>query len=108
MQAVSTNYCQNWATLADCQQQFPQGPDAGLNKDYATDGAMIYDMGPNGATGNIIRFRHMKNRIANALFLDGHVGSFHWSRPGFGGSDLQFRNFILDDLRKQDMKFFGS
>jgi prepilin-type processing-associated H-X9-DG protein len=108
MQAISTNYCQNWATLAEAQQQFPNGPDAGLNKDYKNDGDMTYDTGPNGATGNNMRFRHMKNTVANALFLDGHVGTFHWKRPGFGGSDLQFKNFILDDLRKQDMKFAGS
>jgi prepilin-type processing-associated H-X9-DG protein len=110
MQTTTTNYCQNWATFADCQQQFPQGPDAGFNKDYATQGAMLYGDPAIGASGpgNDIRFRHMKNTVANALFLDGHVGSFHWKRPGFGGSDLQFKNFILDDLRKQDMKFFGS
>jgi prepilin-type N-terminal cleavage/methylation domain-containing protein/prepilin-type processing-associated H-X9-DG protein len=107
IQGESTHYCQNWATLADCQQQFPQGPDAGLNKDYDNRGAMQYDSGPNGATGTNMRFRHIKNTTANALFVDGHVGSFHWKHPGFGGSDLQFRNFILDDLRKQDMKFTG-
>ena len=54
-----------------------------------------------------MRFRHLGNTVANALFVDGHVGSFHWKRPGFGGSDLEFKNFILDDLRKQDMKFTG-
>ena len=54
-----------------------------------------------------MRFRHLKNTTANALFVDGHVGSFHWKRPGFGGSDILFKNFILDDLRKQDMKFTG-
>jgi prepilin-type N-terminal cleavage/methylation domain-containing protein/prepilin-type processing-associated H-X9-DG protein len=105
MQGESTHYCHNWATLADCQTQFPNGPDAGLNKDYPNSGAMQYDTGPNGATGTDIRFRHMRNTIANALFADGHVDSFRWKRPGFGGSDLQFKNFILDDLRKQDMKF---
>jgi prepilin-type N-terminal cleavage/methylation domain-containing protein/prepilin-type processing-associated H-X9-DG protein len=107
MQSKSTNYCQNWATLADCQQQFPAGPDAGLNKDYLTHAALDNDRDPTtGSTGIDIRFRHMKNRVANALFSDGHVGSFRWTRPGLGGSDLQFRNFILDDMRRYDIKTF--
>jgi prepilin-type processing-associated H-X9-DG protein len=54
-----------------------------------------------------IRFRHLNNRRANALFADGHVGSFTWNRAGLGGSDLQFRNFILDDMRNQDLRFVG-
>jgi len=109
MQGPTTSWCQNWATLAECQQQFPQGPDAGFNKDYANQSAMLYG-DAFGATGpgNDMRFRHLKNTTANALFVDGHVGSFHWKRPGFGGSDILFKNFILDDLRKQDMKFLGS
>jgi len=107
IQSGSTNYCQNWATLADCEQQFPKGPDAGFNKDYLKIGAMQFDGDPSTGTASNLRFRHMKNTAANALFVDGHVGTFHWKHPGFGGSDLQFRNFILDDLRKQDM-IFGS
>ncbi len=105
IQGMSTNFCQNWATLAQCQQQFPNGPDAGLNKDYANSSAMQYDTGPNGATGSDMRFRHLRNTIANAVFCDGHVGSFRFNRPGFGGSDLAFRNFILDDNRSQDQIF---
>jgi len=107
MQSKSTNYCQNWATLADCQTQFPKGVDAGFNKDYANHGAMDFDGDPATGTGIDIRFRHIRNTVANALFLDGHVGNFHWKHPGFGGTDLEFKNFILDDLRKQDMKFTG-
>jgi prepilin-type N-terminal cleavage/methylation domain-containing protein/prepilin-type processing-associated H-X9-DG protein len=102
IQGESTSYCHNWATLAECHQKWPQGPDAGLNKDYPNNGAMQYDTGPNGATGSNMRFRHMRNTQANALFCDGHAGSFRWNRPGFGGSDVQFNNFILDDNRKQD------
>ncbi len=105
IQGESTSYCQNWATLQQCQQKWPLGPDAGLNKDYQNSGAMQYDTGPNGATGINIRFRHMKNTQANALFCDGHTGSFRWNRPGFGGSELQFKNFILDDNRTQDEIF---
>jgi len=108
MQGFSTNFCQNWATLKDCETQFPNGPDAGYNKDYFDQSKMLYGdptIGANGP-GIQIRFRHVKDTVANALFVDGHVGSFHWKRPGLGGSDLQFKNFILDDLRKQDMKFY--
>jgi prepilin-type N-terminal cleavage/methylation domain-containing protein/prepilin-type processing-associated H-X9-DG protein len=105
IQGDGTSWCQNWATLQQCQQNWPQGPDAGLNRDYPNSGAMQYDTGPNGAHGIDIRFRHMNNKVANAVFVDGHVGSFHWNRPGLGGSDLKFQNFILDDLRTQDMVF---
>jgi prepilin-type processing-associated H-X9-DG protein len=105
IQGVSTNYCQNWATLQQCVTQYPLGPDAGLNKDYANSGAMQYDSGPNGATGIDVRFRHMNNKQANAVFCDGHATSFHWNHPGFGGTDMQFKNFILDDNRIQDEIF---
>lgn len=105
IQGESRNYCQNWATLADCYTKYPEGVDAGFNKDYPNSGAMQYDGNVATGTGMQVRFRHMKNTVANALFADGHVDSFHWKRPGFGGSDLQFKNFILDDLRKSDMKF---
>jgi prepilin-type processing-associated H-X9-DG protein len=105
IQGVGTNFCHNWATLQDCQTQFPQGPDAGTNRDYGNQSEMLYGTTSYPGNGIDIRFHHMKNTTANALFCDGHVGSFHWKRPGLGGSDLQFKNFILDDLRKQDMKF---
>jgi prepilin-type processing-associated H-X9-DG protein len=103
IQSGSTSYCHNWASLKDCETQFPKGPDAGFNKDYMNIGSMQYDGDPTTGTAINIRFRHLKNTVANAVFVDGHVESFHWKRPGLGGSDLQFKNFILDDLRKQDM-----
>jgi prepilin-type N-terminal cleavage/methylation domain-containing protein/prepilin-type processing-associated H-X9-DG protein len=105
IQGSSTSYCHNWASLEECIKRWPDGPDAGLNKDYPNTGAMQYDTGANGATGNDIRFRHMRNTSANAVFCDGHAGSFKWKRPGFGGSELQFKNFILDDKRRQDEIF---
>jgi prepilin-type N-terminal cleavage/methylation domain-containing protein/prepilin-type processing-associated H-X9-DG protein len=105
IQGLSTSYCQNWATLQQCVTNWPLGPDAGLNKDYGTYAQMEADHGPNGATGVDIRFRHMRNTQGNALFADGHAGTFRWNRPGFGGSELQFKNFILDDYRTQDLKF---
>jgi prepilin-type N-terminal cleavage/methylation domain-containing protein/prepilin-type processing-associated H-X9-DG protein len=105
LQGISTNYCHNWATLQQAQTQFPKGPDAGLNKDYINSGAMLYDTGANGATGTDVRYRHMNNKQANAVFCDGHASSFHWTRPGFGGTDMQFKNFILDDNRVQDEIF---
>ena len=107
IQGQSTASCQNWATLQQATTRWPNGPDAGLNKDYATYQDMQSDAGPNGATGVDIRFRHLHNTVANALFSDGHCGSFHWKRPGFGGTDLQFRNFILDDNRCQDYRYMN-
>ncbi|MBC8105624.1 MAG: type II secretion system protein [Anaerolineae bacterium] len=107
IQSASTSYCQNWATLKDCEQQFPNGPDAGFNKDYLSHPELQTHGSPATGTGTSIRFRHMKNTAANALFADGHVSTFRWKRPGFGGSDLQFRNFILDDLRRGEMRFFN-
>jgi prepilin-type processing-associated H-X9-DG protein len=89
--------------LPYCENTWPQGPDAGMNKDYGTYNAMESDTGPNGAFGNDMRFRHMNNTLANALFCDGHVESFHWKRPGSGGTDMQFKNFILDDYRIGDL-----
>ena len=89
--------------LSYCQNTWPQGPDAGMNKDYGTYIQMESDTGPDNAFGNDMRFRHMNNTLANALFCDGHVESFHWKRPGSGGTDLQFKNFILDDYRIEDM-----
>jgi len=87
------------------QTTYPTGPDAGLNKDYQSYVAMETDSGPNNSLGEDIRFRHMHNTQLNALFVDGHVGSFHWFRPGNGGTDLQWKNFILDDYRTEDMQF---
>ncbi len=78
--------------------------DAGLNKDYQTYYAMDTDTGPYSATGNDIRFRHMNNTQANALFADGHTDSFHFKHPGYGGTDLQYKNFILDDYRPGDVR----
>lgn len=83
----------------------PDGPDAGLNKDYGNYGLLDSDSGPYNALGNDIRFRHMNNTQANALFCDGHVDSFHFKHPGNGGSDLQYKNFMLDDYRTGDLRF---
>ena len=58
------------------------GVDAGLNKDYPTYHAMYIDKGAYYAEGNDIRFRHMNNTQANALFADGHADSFHFIAPG--------------------------
>jgi len=91
--------------LQQAQTRWPNGPDAGMNRDYATYLAMENDTGPNGATGVDIRFRHINNTQGNALFADGHAEGFRWKRPGFGGSDLQFKNFILDNYRTQEMVF---
>jgi len=115
------NYIQNegeqnlWSShtnpLAYAEENYPGVPgypagsvDAGLNKDYSTYNAMYTDSGPNYAQGNDIRFRHMNNTQANALFADGHCGSFHFKHPGYGGTDLQFKNFLLDDYRLEDLK----
>jgi len=61
--------------------------------------------GPAGAAAIDLRFRHLNNRRANAVFVDGHAGSFTWKKPGKGGSDLQFRNFILDNMYVNDLKY---
>jgi prepilin-type processing-associated H-X9-DG protein len=107
IQGNGTSWCQNWASLEQAQTSWPQGPDAGFNKDYATTGDMLSATGPGGGAAIQIRFRHNGNKQANVLFADGHAGGLKWSRPGLGGSELQFRNFLLDDLRRQDMKFFA-
>jgi len=98
LQGASTSYCQQWATLPQAIQSWPSGIDAGLNKDWSTYVAMENATGPNGSTGNQLRFRHNNNTTMNVLFADGHAGSFHWKRSGFGGTDLQFKNFIPDDF----------
>jgi prepilin-type N-terminal cleavage/methylation domain-containing protein/prepilin-type processing-associated H-X9-DG protein len=91
--------------LAQVYSKAPSGPDAGLNKDYATYNDMYGDVGPNNACGNDMRFRHINNTQANALFCDGHVEAFHYKHPGNGGSDLQYKNFILDDYQLGALKF---
>jgi prepilin-type processing-associated H-X9-DG protein len=109
---IQGDYIQNnWfvagGLLNYCSQTHPQGPDAGMNQDWGGYGDMETASGPNGARGSDIRFRHMRNTAANALFADGHAASFHFNRPGYGGSDLQYKNFILDDYRTADLKFQG-
>ncbi len=93
--------------LAYCQTFFPNGPDAGLNQDWSTYDQMESASQPSAfnARGSDLRFRHMNNTQANALFCDGHCGSFSFKHPGLGGSDLQFKNFILDDYRVDDLKW---
>ncbi len=86
---------------------YPQGPDAGLNQDWQNYAAMEGATGPNGSLGNDLRFRHLNNTTANFLFVDGHVDSFHWKKPGSGGTDLQFKNFMLDDTRPNDLHWFN-
>lgn len=98
LQGASTSYCQQWATLLQAQTFWPTGIDAGLNQDFTTYAAMETSTGPNGATGNQLRFRHANNTRMNCLFADGHAASFHFSRVGFGGTDLQFSNFIPDNF----------
>jgi prepilin-type N-terminal cleavage/methylation domain-containing protein/prepilin-type processing-associated H-X9-DG protein len=92
--------------LLYCQTFWPNGPDAGFNQDWANYNAMeSAPTGPFYAKGNDIRFRHLNNTQANALFADGHCGSFNWKHPGTGGTDLQFKNFILDDYRTEDLRW---
>jgi prepilin-type N-terminal cleavage/methylation domain-containing protein/prepilin-type processing-associated H-X9-DG protein len=98
LQGASTSYCQQWATLLQAQTFWPTGIDSGLNQDWTTYAAMETAAGPNGATGNQLRYRHANNTRLNCLFADGHAGSFRWSRAGFGGTDLQFKNFIPDNF----------
>lgn len=98
LQGASTSYAQQWATLSMAWAQWPDGIDAGLNKDWTKYTSMENATGPNGATGNQLRFRHIGNTTMNVLFADGHVGSFHFNRPGFGGTDLQWKNFIPDNF----------
>ena len=105
IQGDGTSWCQNWATLPQAGATWPKGPDAGFNKDYATTGAMLADAHPSGRAAIQIRFRHNKNKLANVLFADGHAAGLHWKKPGLGGSDLKFANFILDNMYTQDLKF---
>ncbi len=77
---------------------YPLGPDAGTNKDFALYVLLQTSSGPNGSKGNDMRFRHMKNTQANALFADGRADVFHYKQPGPGGSDIQWRNLIPKEL----------
>jgi prepilin-type N-terminal cleavage/methylation domain-containing protein/prepilin-type processing-associated H-X9-DG protein len=104
---VQFSWGQKGGLLLYCEQTYPMGPDAGLNKDYAHYTDMEGDSGPNNALGSDMRFRHLSNSAANALFADGHVGTFHWKKPGYGGTDLQWKNFLLDDYRTEDLHFLG-
>jgi prepilin-type N-terminal cleavage/methylation domain-containing protein/prepilin-type processing-associated H-X9-DG protein len=85
----------------------PNGlPDAGLNQDWQDYAHMTGARNTQYKSfGNDLRFRHMNNTQMNALMFDGHVESFHYKHPGNGGSDLQFRNFILDNYRWGDIKW---
>jgi prepilin-type N-terminal cleavage/methylation domain-containing protein/prepilin-type processing-associated H-X9-DG protein len=96
-----------WGGIAAAMNANRLGPDAGLNKDYPTYSDMQTDTGPFGAEGNDMRFRHMNNSQANALFCDGHVGTFNYKHPGNGGCDIQYKNFMLDDYRTEDVHFQG-
>jgi len=88
--------------LLYCQTFWPNGPDAGFNQDWTTYNDMENaTYGPFNSMRNDLRFRHMNNTQANALFADGHCGSFSWKHPGSGGTDLQFKNFILDDYKTE-------
>jgi prepilin-type N-terminal cleavage/methylation domain-containing protein/prepilin-type processing-associated H-X9-DG protein len=82
---------------------WPNGPDAGLNKDWPNYTQMYTATGSYNAQGNDLRFRHMNNTQANALFADGHCGTFNYKHPGYGGTDMQYKNFILDDYRTVDL-----
>ncbi len=99
IQATATAWPQNKKVplnLAQVQAAYPQGPDAGENKDYAVH-SDLYNAGIN------VRFRHLNNRSANALFCDGHASSFRWNKPGIGGAEWQWKNICLDDVRPQDL-----
>lgn len=86
--------------VAYCQTQHPQGPDAGSNKDYTTYNDMYGD--PDGTD---LRFRHMNNTQANALFCDGHADSFHYKHAGYGGTDMQWNNIILENYHVEQLLF---
>ena len=99
IQGDGTAWCQNYAKLAEAKTNYPKGPDAGFNRDYANVAAMLGDTGPGDGAATMIRYRHNNNSQGNVLFADGHAAGLHWSRPGLGGSELRFENFILDNLR---------
>lgn len=93
-----TNYDCRMLGLEAMVAKYPQGVDAGTNKDFASYLFLQIDKGPNNARGNDMRFRHLKNSQANALMADGSATTFHFTKPGVGGSDLQWRNLIPKEL----------
>jgi prepilin-type processing-associated H-X9-DG protein len=106
--SFQSNLLANWQNpLASFVSIYPNGPDAGFNVDWLNYAQMTgkRTSSPYQSFGNDLRFRHMSNTQMNALFFDGHVDSFHYKHPGSGGSDLQFKNFILDDYRWRDIKW---
>ena len=92
------NYDCRMLNLKAMVAKYPDGVDAGMNKDYPAYINLQLDKGPNNARGNDIRFRHIKNSRANALFADGRADSFRYLRPGVGGSDSKWANLIPDEL----------
>jgi prepilin-type N-terminal cleavage/methylation domain-containing protein/prepilin-type processing-associated H-X9-DG protein len=104
-QSYLFTYWQN--PLAYYAKTFPNGPDAGFNQDWQDynqmTGTVVHT--PFFSAGNDLRFRHLNNTQGNALMFDGHVETFHWKHPGSGGTDLQFKNFILDNYRWPDIKW---
>jgi prepilin-type N-terminal cleavage/methylation domain-containing protein/prepilin-type processing-associated H-X9-DG protein len=93
------NYDCRMLNLSQMQAKYPNGLDAGLNKDYVTYLAMQFDKDTaHSARGNDLRFRHLKDHRANALFADGHADGFNFNHPGVGGSDLKWSNLIPEDL----------
>lgn len=100
------NNLQSWYMSASGDGMV-NGPDAGFNTDWQTYAQMTgkRTSTPYFSLGNDLRFRHVNNTQANALFFDGHCDSFHYKHPGTGGTDLQFKNFILDDYRWGDIKW---
>jgi len=103
IQGVSTGWPLNQGipmTAAQMEALYPMGPDAGSNKDYGTHNDLYNDN-----DGINVRFRHLNNRSANALFCDGHAASFRWKHAGLGGAEWQWKNILLDDYRTQDLIF---
>jgi len=96
-----------YGLLTFYNSNYPAGPDAGFNKDWLTYAQMTGAQArtPFFAAGNDLRFRHNNNTQSNALFFDGHCDSFHFKHIGTGGTDLQWKNFILDDYRWRDIKW---
>lgn len=106
-----TNYIESWLKpnlLGYLSTFWPNGPDGGLNKDWQKYSDMESATGPYSSKGNDLRFRHMNNSQANALFCDGHCGTFNYKHPGSGNTDLQWKNLILDDYRVQDLHWAGT
>jgi prepilin-type processing-associated H-X9-DG protein/prepilin-type N-terminal cleavage/methylation domain-containing protein len=72
------------------------------NYDAPVDAATNVDCnGYNGAQQQNIRYRHGRNDTANALFVDGHVGSFHVNPATKKlGTDGQTYTYVTDLKRK--------